>query len=138
MLSSRLLAILSVSVILLAGCNSFNNIKKYSKPKNLLFQDSENKELLNVLRDEKLCDRENIKDQSCPIDFYIDDFKSGTFFVNTHTTYYLKPQKYILKVKNCTKNCFTNEVEIDLTNQLQNRSITLTIDGNNRPFIIQK
>lgn len=130
------LSLLVVGVALgLHGCST----SQYSKPNNLLFQDQkiENSSRITVQRDEQLCADDTIDKQNCPISFYIDNFKAGDFYINNQANYYLKPEQYNFKVKNCTENsCQSCEVEINTTNGAGN-NFTLSVDGKGFPFILE-
>lgn len=112
--------------------------KSYQSPSNLLFQSTseKNNQKINVQRDDKLCAGDTAEKQNCPIDFYIDDFKSGTYFINNKATYNLQPNTYNLKVKNCTDKCSTFELNVKVDDQLQNRDFILSVDNEGKPFII--
>jgi hypothetical protein len=137
-LSVKKYSLVSFSCFLMTGCISTTPIKSLTKSDPKIFQTNEkNKEIVMIMRDNKLCKEEEKDKKKCPINFYIDDFKAGTFYVNNEQKYFLQPNKYTIKVKNCTDHCETSELEIDLTNQLQKRNFTLSIDAEDRPFIIQ-
>lgn len=110
----------------------------YQSPSNLLFQTAseKNNQKINVQRDNKLCAEDSVEKQNCPIDFYIDDFKSGTYFINNKATYNLKPDTYNFKVKNCTDKCSTYDVNLKVDDQLENRDLILSVDTQGKPFII--
>ena len=123
----------------ISACSSLESQNKFSKPINLLFINNDlNTKPLQVERDERLCDDEKIDDQNCPIKFFIDDFKAGEFYVNNSTTYYLKPNEYEIKVKNCKEKCDTYHTKINIGDNTQPVKIILSLDGNGKPFIISK
>lgn len=130
------LSLLVVAVALgLHGCST----SQYLKPNNLLFQDQkiENSSRITVQRDEQLCADDTIDKQNCPISFYIDNFKAGDFYINNQANYYLKPEQYNFKVKNCTENsCQSCEVEINTANGAVN-NFTLSVDEKGFPFILE-
>lgn len=132
---SRLSLIVAGIAVVLHGCST----SQYSKPNNLLFQDQkiENSSRITVQRDEQLCADDTIDKQNCPISFYIDNFKAGDFYINNQANYYLKPEQYNFKVKNCTENsCQSCEVEINTTNGAVD-NFTLSVDEKGFPFILE-
>ena len=76
--------------------------------------------------------------QDCPIKLYIDDFKSGIFYINNKATYYLKPNDHILKVKNCINEYTNNELKTDYKDQLKDVTFILSFDNESNPIIIKK
>lgn len=109
----------------------------YVKPLDLRFQDRtiERNQMITVERDGQLCDEDTLASQKCPIDFYIDSFLSGSFYANNTATYYLKPEIYNLKVKNCTTDvCQSCNVDLQ-PQQLTNKTFVLSVDVNGRPTI---
>lgn len=112
--------------------------KPYQAPSNLLFQNAsdKNNQQIKVQRDNKLCAEDTAEKQNCPIDFYIDDFKAGTYFINNKATYNLKSDVYNFKVKNCTDKCSTYEIDVKVDDQLQHRDFILSVDDQGKPFII--
>lgn len=135
----KTLFFLGLNGLILSGCVSTAPLQSLIKSDPKLFQANEkNKELVTFMRDEKLCKEELSNKKKCPINLYIDDFKAGTFYVNNTQKYYLQPNKYTIKVKNCTVNCETTELELDLTDQLQKKQFILSVDNDDRPFITQK
>ena len=126
-------------ILSLSACSTFNTTQKFDKPENLLFINKEIDSLpLQVQRDEKLCENEKKDDQTCPIKFYINDFKAGDFYTNNTATYYLKPAEYVLTVKNCKEKCDTFHTKINVVNELPNVNLILSIDHEGRPFITNK
>lgn len=112
--------------------------QQYSTPKDLRFQDNSNgrNQVLHVERDEKLCNDDTLENQKCPINLYIDNFLAGSFYANNRATYYLKPELYSFKVKNCTtEECKTCDIDIRV-DQLTDRKFTLTVDALGKPFIV--
>lgn len=125
--------------ILSCSCSLFNTPKTHQEPTDLLFQNKDIKSIkVQVERDNKLCKNDTNNNQTCPIKLYINDFKSGVFFINNKASYYLKPSEYIFKVKNCTNDCANNELKIDLKNELNNVKYILSIDNESNPIIIKK
>ncbi|MCU4415109.1 hypothetical protein KTH71_13860 [Acinetobacter sp. WU_MDCI_Axc73] len=123
--------------LLFTACASPLNV--YNKPSNLLFQkkDGNSNQDIHVYRDSKLCLNDDKNRQVCPIDFYIDDFKAGTFYINNKANYYLKPDAYVLKVKSCKTECATYVFKLDLSKQLKVRDFKISMDENDKPFITQ-
>ena len=122
--------------ITLSACSSA--VKDYSKPNNLLFQKKEiGTHTIFVERDSKLCSEDTLNKQKCFTSFYIDDFKAGDFYINNQAQYQLKENEYVLKVKNCNKECATTEFKYLVNDQLSNRKLILSVDDNGLPFIIQ-
>ena len=123
-------------LFLTACTTSFNT---YNKPANLLFQqkDQNKNQVIHVYRDNKLCLNDDKNRQTCPVGFYIDDFKAGTFYINNKANFYLKPDTYVLKVKSCKTKCATYELKLDVNDQLQGRDFKISIDSQDRPFITQ-
>jgi len=126
--------VLALAGIGLTACVSPS---QFSKPQDLRFQNktTDRTQILNVTRDHKLCGDETADDQNCPIDFYIDDIKSGRFYIDNAAQYRLKPEEYNLKVKNCTDECTVCETDIRLTD-IQDRNIVLSIDANGLPLML--
>ncbi|MDM1758550.1 hypothetical protein HX127_13480 [Acinetobacter sp. 256-1] len=133
-------AFISIAVIAsLSACTQLTTVSEKNKPKNLSFINKElNTKPIHVQRDEKLCDEEKENNKDCPIKFYIDDFKAGDFYINNTTTYYLKPNEYVLSVKNCKEECKTYHTKLVINNQFQSVNIILSLDNKDRPFIINK
>ncbi|MFA3130278.1 OmpA family protein [Acinetobacter pittii] len=132
---SRLSLIIIGVTLGLHGCST----SQYSKPNNSLFQDQKikNSSRINVQRDEQLCADDTVDKQNCPISFYIDNFKAGDFYINNQANYYLKPEQYNFKVKNCTENsCQSCEVEFNTINEAVN-NFTLSVDEKGFPFILE-
>ena len=121
----------------LISCTTLTS--NYQKPVDLIFQSktTEKNQMILVSRDQKLCAEDTLEKQDCPINFYIDDYKSGQFYINNQAKYYLQPATYTLKVKNCTTECSTHAINIDLSNGGQNRSFVISVDENAKPFITQ-
>lgn len=121
----------------LISCATFKS--HYQQPTHLLFQDktSEKNQMIQVKRDSKLCADDTAELQNCPVNFYIDDYKAGEFYINNQAQYYLHPNTYTLKVKNCTTECRINELQVDLTTELQNREFVISVDENALPFLTQ-
>lgn len=134
----KLLVSLSIAMSL-AACSTPNHTQNYEKPKNLLFNNKElNTYPVLVERDNKLCSNDKKDDQKCPIKFYINDFKAGDFYINNQTTYYLKPNEYLLTVKNCNTKCDTYHTKLNIDNQYKTVNLLLSIDENGKPIIIRK
>lgn len=108
-----------------------------SKENSIHFQKKDgthNKEI-SVIRDSKLCTKESLDKQNCPIEFYIDSIKSGVFYVNDKNNYYLKSGSYNLKVKNCTdESCKSCDVDLS-TDDVGNNQFLLSVDNFGKPFI---
>ena len=132
-----MLKIISVSAvaIILTACSMSSN---YKRSVNLLFQEksAEKNQVIHVKRDKKLCGEDSAKQQECPISFYVDDFKAGTFYINNQANYNLYPNTYTLKVKNCTTKCDSHEIDIKIDDELTNREFILSVDKDGKPFII--
>lgn len=130
---------MAITFTSLIGLSITTNAKSYEKPKKLLFQNNKiGYKTLNIQRDSKLCKDEDLKDQNCPIDLYIDDFKAGIFYINNKAKYHLNQDEHILLAKNCLNNCSNNELKINLKNELKNVTYILSIDQNSNPIIINK
>ncbi|WP_227574857.1 OmpA family protein [Acinetobacter calcoaceticus] len=118
----------------LSACAANN----YTQPSKLRFQekDIKNIQVVNVKRDDKLCSGDTAEKQNCPINFYIDNIQSGSFFINNAAQYYLKSETYNFKVKNCTsEECRTCDVDLQ-TNQLADNNFILSVDEKGTPYII--
>lgn len=132
--SSKLM--LAVSMLSLVSGYSFAD--NYTQPTNLSFQSktSNNTKLVNVMRDNKICQGDTLSSQKCPIDFYIDNMKSGTFYVNNKAVYNLDNNTYNFKVKNCTEDCIESSYNFNISDTNKNNLI-LSVDKNGKPFIIR-
>lgn len=121
----------------LISCATFNS--PYQQPSDLLFQNktTEKNQMIQVSRDSILCAEDTAELQNCPVSFYIDDYKAGEFYINNQAQYYLHPNTYTLKVKNCTTECRVNEIQIDLNTDIPNREFVISIDENAMPFLTQ-
>lgn len=111
---------------------------QYSQPSDLRFQKEQAKYIqkIQIKRDAVLCADDTTEQQKCPIELYIDNFKSGTFYINNSAHYYLKPETYNFKVKNCTTDeCKSCDVDLN-PQKLENNHFTLSVDGNGHPFIL--
>lgn len=111
---------------------------QYSQPSDLRFQKDRAKHIqkIQIKRDAALCADDTTEQQNCPIELYIDNFKSGTFYINNSAHYYLKPETYNFKVKNCTTDeCKSCDVDLN-PQKLENNHFTLSVDGNGHPFIL--
>ena len=120
----------------LVGCVS----QPYLKPEALKFQEhaKNNTVVLNVQRDAKLCAGETADRQDCAIQFYIDSIQAGRFYINNTAQYYLKPENYNFKVKNCNADsCQSCDVDLSAA-ELQNASLMLSLDENGKPLIQQQ
>lgn len=129
----KVLTSIGVISIGLTGCISHD----YAKPLNLRFQDKTqlNSQIVEVKRNHLLCANDTVKQQDCPIEFYIDSFKSGQFYINNSAKYFLKTETYNFKVKNCNTNeCQSCDVDIQ-PDQLKDKTFILSVDGNGQPFI---
>ncbi|AZN67306.1 OmpA family protein [Acinetobacter haemolyticus] len=130
------LSLLAVAISLgLVACAS----NPYSKPLNLRFQEKkqENNQVINVKRDDKLCADDTAEAQNCPINFYIDSVQAGSFYINNAAKYYLKPETYNFKVKNCTTTNECQSCDIDLRmGHLVDPNFTLSVDDAGKPFIL--
>ncbi|RZH28090.1 cell envelope biogenesis protein OmpA [Acinetobacter pittii] len=127
------LLVIAVSIGL-SACAANN----YSQPTGLRFQEGGNDktQVINVKRDDKLCAEDAPEKQNCPINFYIDNIQSGSFYINNAAQYRLKPEIYNFKVKNCTsQECQSCDVDLQ-TNQLSDNNLTLSIDKNGKPYIL--
>lgn len=130
----KLLASVGVISIGLTGCIS----NDYSKPVNLRFQDKNklNSQVIQVKRNHFLCANDTAEQQDCPIDFYIDSFKSGQFYINNAAQYYLKAETYNFKVKNCNSNeCQSCDVDLQ-PSELKDKAFILSVDSDGQPFIL--
>jgi OmpA-OmpF porin, OOP family len=119
----------------MSACTTFN---PYNQPENLRFQKKtiDKTQLLHVKRDQKLCASDTADKQDCPIDFYIDDIKSGTFYINNSVNYHLKSESYNFKVKNCNADtCQSCDVDLN-AEKLASREFTLSVDSEGKPFIL--
>lgn len=118
----------------LSACAADN----YARTSNLRFQEKniENVQVLKVKRDDKLCAGDTAEKQNCPINFYIDNIQSGSFYINNTAQYYLKPETYNLKVKNCTsQECRSCDIDIQ-ENQLVDNDFILSLDEKGEPYFI--
>lgn len=124
---------LYLAVVGLTACAS----NPYQKTTDLQFQKkSENRnQVIEVIRDANLCSGDHADQQDCPISFYIDNIKSGTFYVNNSAQFNLMSERYNLKVKNCTDQCFSCETEIDLKDDSA-RQFLLTVNEKGQPLIL--
>ncbi|RKG36335.1 cell envelope biogenesis protein OmpA [Acinetobacter guerrae] len=124
-----------VTSLMVTSCAS----NSYSKPSALRFQKNtqDYNQLIYVKRDGKLCAGDTKDDQNCPIHFYLDNIESGKFYVNNSAKYYLRPEVYNFKVKNCTgeKNCESCDVDLQL-NHLKDRNFLVSVDDAGKPFIL--
>lgn len=128
-----LLTTLIISAFGLTACVS----NPYTHPSDLRFQDdkSEKNQMISVKRDEVLCAEDTRDVQKCPIEFYIDSIKAGSFYVNNSANYQLKPESYNFKVKNCTENsCQSCDVDLAI-GSLENNQFVLSVDNTGKPFI---
>ncbi|MNG46659.1 Outer membrane protein P5 precursor [compost metagenome] len=110
----------------------------YSKPSDLRFQKNTqgNNQVIILKRDGKLCAEDTAEQQNCPINFYIDNIQAGSFYANNSAKYYLKPETYNFKVKNCTTGSDCQSCDVDLTvGQLANNEFVLSVDSEGKPFI---
>lgn len=129
-----LLTILIISSFGLTACAS--NHFKY--PSDLRFQDkkSGNSQSISVKRDEMLCAGDTKETQNCPIDFYIDSIKAGSFYINNSANYNLKSETYNFKVKNCTTDsCQSCDVDLNVE-KLVSSKFLLSVDAMGKPFIL--
>ncbi|OTG94707.1 hypothetical protein [Acinetobacter sp. ANC 3832] len=133
-------SLLIASLLLsLSSCSTFKTTHNFKKPLNLMFINNDiNTIPLQIKRNEKLCDDDKENNQNCPIKLYIDDFKAGDFYINNATTYYLKPNEYVLTVKNCKEKCNTFHMKIIIDSKLPTTSLILSINQEGKPFIINK
>ena len=109
----------------------------YSQSSDLRFQEKNQNynQMITVTRDNRLCAGDTEENQKCPIDFYIDNFKSGTFYSNNSAKYYLKPELYNLKIKNCTANsCQSCDIDVAVE-KLVDAEFLLSVDDAGKPFI---
>lgn len=109
----------------------------YTHPSNLRFQEkkSENNQQIIVERDGVLCAEDAKESQNCPIEFYIDSVKAGTFYINNSASYQLNSESYNFKVKNCTEqSCQSCDVDLAV-GQLSNNEFVLSVDNVGKPFI---
>ncbi|MPW44524.1 hypothetical protein [Acinetobacter guerrae] len=129
-------SLILLSLFLTACVTPFN---MDNKPSNLLFQKQDNtrNQVIHVFRDNKLCLNDDKNRQNCPVSFYIDDFKAGDFYINNKANFYLKPDVYVIKVKSCKTVCETYELNLNVNNELENRDFTISIDSDDKPFIVQ-
>lgn len=111
-------------------------VQPHNQPENLLFQKNShvNSQSIKVTRDAQLCQGDTEKRQNCPVDFYIDNIKSGSFYINNSAQYSLKPETYNFKVKNCTDNCVSCDVKIDAVN-LKNPNFIISVNEQGRPSL---
>lgn len=131
---SKLPLLVVITSVGLTACVS----NQYAQPSNLRFQEKnhENSQIINVKRDEKLCAGDTVEKQNCPINFYIDSFQAGNFYVNNSAQYHLKPATYNFKVKNCTANeCMVCDVDLH-ANNLSDRNFILSVEASGKPIII--
>ncbi|WP_130802065.1 hypothetical protein [Acinetobacter ihumii] len=129
----------SVAVLSLSLAACMTSLSPYSKPSDLLFQkkDTVKTQVIHVSRDNKLCANDNENRQTCPIGFFVDDFKAGNFYINNQADFYLKPDSYVIKVKSCKTKCETYQLKINLHDPYQNKNFKISIDSNDKPFITQ-
>lgn len=138
--------IASALVVGLAACTSkpydYSQPPKpadYSKPANIYppFQvQHAGAKPLYVQRDSKLCPPDTLDKQKCPTYFYINDHKVADFYANNTGSFYVKPETYTLKVRNCnTGKCLVDEVKICVNDGLRDNKLVLSLDENNRPII---
>lgn len=125
--------VIGITALGITACTS----NPYSQPNELKFQNSKNgkSQKLAVIRDEKLCAGETSDAQNCPIKFYIDDIKSGEFYIHNSTEYSLRSEIYNLKAKNCTDECVVCETEIDVS-KVKDNVIHLSVDEKGHPLIL--
>ena len=128
-----LLTILIISAFGLTACVS----NPYTHPSDLRFQDdkSEKNQMISVKRDEVLCAEDTRDVQKCPIEFYIDSIKAGSFYINNSAQYALKPETYNFKVKNCTEeSCQSCDVDLNV-GKLTSNEFVLSVNTDGKPFI---
>lgn len=109
----------------------------YLEPENLRFQDKNqtNIHAISLKRDNRLCNQDTEMNQKCPIDFYIDNFKSGSFYINNYAKYFLKPETYNFKVKNCIDDsCLSCDIDVAV-DKLVDPIFLLSVDDAGKPFI---
>lgn len=126
------LLVVLMSVVLTACVSNH-----YTHPSNLRFQEkkSENNQQIIVERDGVLCAEDAKESQNCPIEFYIDSVKVGTFYINNSASYQLNSESYNFKVKNCTEqSCQSCDVDLAV-GQLSNNEFVLSVDNVGKPFI---
>ena len=124
-------------MVLLVASVSFNAFSAdYKQPENLRFQKKSKvqNQQINVERDGNLCTDESLDKQHCPIEFHIDDIRSGKFYANNSAKFYLKPEVYNFKVKNCTDECSVCEIDLN-PQEIKDGKLKLSIDGNGLPLI---
>ncbi|WP_407500954.1 OmpA family protein [Acinetobacter baumannii] len=129
------LRLLGIAVSIGLSACAVNN---YSHPSELRFQERSinNTQVISVKRDDKLCAEDVAENQKCPINFYIDNIQSGSFYINNTAQYHLKPETYNFKVKNCTaQECQTCDVDLR-PDQLSDKNFILSVRDNGRPYII--
>lgn len=128
-----LLLVASMSMTL-SACVS----NQYTHPSDLRFQDKNvrNHQKISVKRNNVLCSGDTEKNQNCPIEFYIDNIKAGTFYINNQADYTLESNSYNLKVKNCTyDSCKSCDVDL-IGDQLVHPLFILSLDSHGKPFIL--
>ncbi|ENW48605.1 OmpA family protein [Acinetobacter baumannii] len=112
-------------------------VDNYSYPSKLRFQEKsiKNTQVIHVKRDDKLCAEDTAENQNCPINFYIDNIQSGSFYINNTAQYSLKPETYNFKVKNCTsQECQSCDVDLR-TDLLTDKNLILSVNDKGRPYI---
>ncbi len=131
----------AIAVVLSVGLDACGAVSlgKHAQPKYLLLQ--ERTEVKNqpiiVRRDNKLCPEDTKERQTCPIDFFIDDFRVGSYYVDNTAKYYLQSDKYEFKVKRCREKCATFTLDVDVNDAIKSREFIITVDNEGYPLIVQ-
>lgn len=99
---------------------------------------SESTQLVKVSRDSKTYSCNGVKQEDCPIYFYINNTKVGAYLANEQSDYHLEPGNYIFKVTNCQDYCSSYELDTVINGKPENEEFELSVDLKGKPFIIKQ
>ena len=93
--------------------------------------------LINIERDRKISDNSKLTEDSCPIDFYINDQRVGSYLVNEQQEYYLSPGSYSFRVENCLGQKSIYDMDLHVSGGEYYQDYILSVDVKGKPFIIK-
>ena len=131
-LTSKVIALFLI-VFIMTGCVGFD-----SQPSQDFRVALDNARVVEVIRDGKSAISSSAESQDCPMVFYINNKKVGHFAIYQQDDFYLVPDVYTFRVKNCKGRSSFYSLEVTIWPSSALRQFVLSLDGHGQPLIIEK
>lgn len=98
---------------------------------------SDTAQTVEVFRDGRLSLSSSTGEQDCPTVFYINNERVGRYAIYQHDVFYLEPDIYTFRAKNCNGKSAPNSLDVIISPSNEARHFVLSLDGHGQPLLIE-